>query len=112
MKDGLAGLGSVSAAVLASLCCIGPLLALSLGFGSLGFFFAFEKYRVLLLVLAFSFLGAAHLLSYRQEKRACQRGESDCPPAKFRRRRLYLWGLTAVVIVAAFFPQLLLLIYD
>ncbi len=45
MKALITGIGSVLGAVLASACCIGPLLTVGLGIGGLGAATALEAYR-------------------------------------------------------------------
>ncbi len=62
-KTALTGVGSVLSALLASLCCIGPVVFALIGAGSLGFAAAFEPYRPYLLALTVLFLGTAFHLS-------------------------------------------------
>ena len=95
--------GSVVAAISASLCCIGPLVAVLLGasgFAAAGFF---AKWRPVLLTATFAFLALAWFLTYRKPKAVCTDG-SCATTSAFAWSKVTLWIATASVIVAAGFP--------
>ena len=73
-KTALTSLGSVLSALLASLCCIGPVVFALIGAGSLGFAAVFEPYRLYLLALTVLFLGTAFYFTYRKREVQCEDG--------------------------------------
>ena len=94
---------SVITAGLASLCCIGPLVAVGLGLGAFGAAAFFESVRPYLLVVTVGLLGAAFYLTYRKKpEEKCEEGV--CAVAPKRSRGLALWIATVVVIPLAAFP--------
>lgn len=98
--------GSVLAAITASLCCIGPLVAVALGAGGFAASAVFEKWRPVFLGVTFTLLALAWYLTYRKPKAACE-PDSACatkPVAKWN--KVVLWFATAFVLVAAAFPNL------
>ena len=58
-KDKVTAVGSVVAAIGASLCWIGPLVALLLGAGSLAAALGLQEWRPVFLGMTFALLGAA-----------------------------------------------------
>lgn len=98
--------GSVLAAITASLCCIGPLVAVLLGASGFAASAVFEKWRPVFLGLTVVLLALAWYLTYRKPKAACEEG-SVCatkPVAKWN--KVVLWFATGVVLVTAAFPSL------
>jgi copper chaperone CopZ len=98
--------GSILAAITASLCCIGPLVAVALGAGGFAASAVFEKWRPAFLGVTFALLAQAWYLNYRKPKAACEEG-SVCatkPVAKWN--KVVLWFATVFVLVAAAFPSL------
>ncbi len=94
---------SVIAAGFASLCCIGPLMAVGLGLGAFGAAAFFESVRPYLLVVTAGFLGAGFYLTYRKKpEEKC--GEGVCAPAPKRSQKLALWIATGAIIPLAAFP--------
>ncbi|MEN9401716.1 MAG: hypothetical protein RL091_419 [Verrucomicrobiota bacterium] len=96
--------GGVFAGLAASLCCIGPLLALSLGLGSFAAAAWFAQWRPVLLCVTFVLLGLAWYCSYRRPKADCDDGSCPCPPGKTT--RISLWFGTLVALGAAIYPSL------
>ncbi len=98
--------GSVLAAITASLCCIGPLVAVVLGASGFAASAVFEKWRPVFLVVTVALLGLAWYLTYRKPKAACEAGSacSTEPVAKWN--QVVLWLATAFVLMAAAFPTL------
>lgn len=94
--------GSLIAGFVASLCCIGPLLAVSLGLGSFGLGSFFETLRPYLLAITGLLLGIAFYLTYRKSA-VCENGV--CKNEKvFHFNKLMLWIVTGFVIMFAVFP--------
>lgn len=96
--------GGVVAGIAASLCCIGPLLSLSLGLGSFAASAWFAQWRPVFLGVTFVLLGVAWYLTYRRPKVDCDDGSCARPPGKAA--RLSLWLGTLVALVAAVYPAL------
>ncbi|HUZ06198.1 MAG TPA: mercuric transporter MerT family protein [Candidatus Paceibacterota bacterium] len=98
--------GSLLAAITASLCCIGPLVAVLLGASGFAASAVFEKWRPVFLGVTFALLALAWYLTYRKPKAPCEEG-STCatrPVAKWS--KVVLWFATGVVLVTAAFPSL------
>lgn len=97
--------GGLLTAVAASLCCLGPLVAVALGFGTLAAAGWLESWRPLFLVGTVGFLAAAWWLTLRARRAACADG--SCVSASSRRRTLgMLIGGTVIVSALAVFPQI------
>ena len=98
---------TVTAAVAASICCIGPLAAALLGATSLGALVVFEKYRPYFAGITLLFLAGAFSMTYRKKPEACEPG-SVCAvagPARVGRiNRVILWGVTVIVLLVLSFP--------
>ena len=94
---------SVVTAGLASLCCIGPLVAVGLGLGAFGAASFFETVRPYLLVVMAGVLGTAFYLTYRKApEEKCEDGVCIVAPKKTQ--KLALWIATVVAIPLAAFP--------
>ena len=98
--------GSIVAAVSASLCCLGPIIAVSIGASGFAAASAFARWRPLFLVLTFALLGLAWFLSYSKPKTSPE-DSSACPATPASRwNKLVLFLATAVVLLFAVFPYL------
>lgn len=119
-KTVVAGFGGVAAALLGSLCCVGPLLFVTLGVGA-GFASAFEPLRPFFGWLMLALLGAGFWTVYgRRRVRVAQvaaegagtlgcdatcRPTATCSAATGRGRDVaLLWGATAFALVLWTFP--------
>ena len=100
------------AAILASTCCLGPLVLVALGFSGawIGNLTALEPYRPI-------FIGAALVamfFAYRRIHRpahACKPGEVCAIPQVRTTYRFIFWVVVALVLVALGFPYVLPLFY-
>lgn len=96
------------AAILASTCCLGPLLLITLGFSGawIGNLTVLEPYRPL-------FIGAALVALFFAWRRifrpaaACTTGEVCAVPQVRTTYKLLFWVVAALVVVALGFPFLL-----
>ena len=105
--DWVSGIGATVAATLASACCIGPVVLVGLGVGSVGFAAAFEPYRAYFLALTALLLGFAFWRVYRRPRAdECCEVSSEGRPRADRFRKGLLWVVTALSILAAGFPTL------
>lgn len=107
----LASLGAVGAAALASLCCIGPLLFVTLGVGA-GLASTFEPLRPLFTALTVALLGAGFYVVYGRRPAVaspaavvCGPDGSCAVPRNRRRERALLWTATLIALVLLTFPQ-------
>jgi len=97
-------LGSVIGGVLASACCIGPLVFALLGISGAAFAHSFEPFRPYLLVLTYGLLGGAFYLTYRPAKAECAPGEACEMPRAGQAGKVVLWIATIVVVLTTAFP--------
>jgi mercuric ion transport protein len=99
----MATAGSVVSGVLASACCIGPLVLGLLGISGAAFAQRLEPFRPYLLVMTYALLGGAFYLAYRPQA-ACGPGEACEMPRANRVGRIMLWIAAIVVVLATAFP--------
>ncbi len=96
------------AAILASTCCLGPLLLVAVGFSGawIGNLTVLEPYRPI-------FIGAALValfLAYRsifRPARACNPGEVCAVPHVKKAYKIIFWTVATLVVVAIAFPYIL-----
>jgi mercuric ion transport protein len=103
VKDKVILGSSIIAAIAASLCCIGPFVAILLGLGTFGAAAAFESIRPYLLGLTALLLVVAFYLTYRKHQVKCEDGSCQVRGAS-RTSKIMLWLATVVVIAFATFP--------
>jgi mercuric ion transport protein len=94
---------SVLAAIAASICCIGPIVAVGLGFSAAGLAAAFEPVRPYLLGMTFVILAFAFYRAYRRPEETCATGVCEKPVSR-RAQMLVLWLGAAIVVLFAAFP--------
>jgi mercuric ion transport protein len=90
--------GAVVSGLLASACCLGPLILAAIGIGGAGLLARFEAYRPVFTVATFGLLGAGFWLAYRKPK-AAEGDACGCehPKAsKLGRALLWIAGVVAV----------------
>lgn len=98
--------GSIVAAITASLCCIGPLVAVALGAGGFAASAVFEKWRPVFLGVTFALLALAWYLTYREPKENCEEGAACATKPVAKWNKVVLWFATALVLTVAAFPSL------
>jgi mercuric ion transport protein len=96
--------GSVFAAIIASFCCVLPIVFALTGFSILGASALFDAWRPYLLGLTFALLGLGFYFAYRPRREQCAPGSACAIPATNRSGRLMLWLATAAVVLFAAFP--------
>lgn len=103
VKEKLALSSSLIASILASLCCIAPLVTVALGLGSFGLSSFFETLRPYLLVATALLLGTAFYFTYRKTAVVCE--NEVCKRERVGRfNKVMLWTVTGLVILFATFP--------
>lgn len=100
------------AAILASSCCLGPLVLVGLGFSGawIGNLTVLEPYRPVFIGAALVALFFAWRRIFRQVE-ACKPGEVCAIPQVRHTYRLIFWAVAVLVLIALGFPYLLPLFY-
>ena len=100
------------AALLASTCCLGPLVLVALGFSGawIGNLTAMEPYRPIFLGAALVAMFFAWRRIYRPVKN-CKPGEVCAMPQVRTTYKLIFWVVVALIVVALGFPYVLPLFY-
>ena len=96
--------GSVAGGVLASACCIGPVVFALLGISGAALARGLEPFRPYLLVMTYGLLGGAFYLTYRPQTTECGPGNSCGVPRVKRAAKVALWLATFVVVLSTSFP--------
>lgn len=97
--------GALASALLASICCIGPVALAVLGLGGGALLLRVEPYRPFLLAATAMFLGGAFYLTYRRSAVEDCASDSACPSTAGRKdQKTVLWIVTLIVVLAATFP--------
>lgn len=100
------------AAILASTCCLGPLVLVALGFSGawIGNLTMLEPYRPVFIGIALVALFFAWRRIFRPAE-ACKPGEVCAVPHVRGTYKLIFWVVAALVLVALAFPYILPLFY-
>lgn len=101
-----ASLGAVGAALLASLCCIGPLLFVTLGVGA-GLASRFEPLRPVFSLLTVALIAIGFYIVYARppKSEACDTDGVCAVPRSRTREKILLWTATVVALLLLTFPQ-------
>ena len=101
-KRNVAAAGGVLGAVLASSCCIGPLLLIMLGASGawIGNLTALAPYQWLFIIATVGLLGAGFWTVYFKPKATCEEGSYCATPTSDRVVKTVLW-IGAVLVIAA-----------
>ncbi|MBI1805658.1 MAG: hypothetical protein HYR76_01250 [Ignavibacteria bacterium] len=95
--------GGVIAAIIASLCCIGPVALALIGVGSIGLFSMLEPYRSYLIGLTVLLLGLAFYFAYRKREVKCEDGSCKVQSSSLW-NKIGVWCATLVAAGAIAFP--------
>jgi len=100
------------AAILASTCCLGPLVLVALGFSGawIGNLTALEPYRPIFLTAGVVALFSAWPRIFRPANE-CEPGEVCAIPKVRTTYKVLFWGVTALVLVALTFPYVVPFFY-
>lgn len=101
-RQGWLAVGSVIGAILASACCIGPLVLLMLGVSGawIGNLAALEPYKPIFAGVALVFIGLGFRQVYFKPKHACEDGSYCARPESALITKSALWLSTALVVLA------------
>ena len=105
-------LAGVASGIGASVCCVGPLVLVSLGIGGtwVAYLTKWEPLRPFFLVLTLVFLGAAFWHLYISSP-VCEPGSDCANPAVRRRQRMIFWLVAAPLLALIAFPWYASLFY-
>ncbi len=106
--------GGAVAALLSSLCCLGPLVLVMLGVSGawIGNLAALEPYRPMFIGVAVVCMAFAYRYIYRAPAaQACEPGPLCALPQTNRLYKRLFWGVSALVLLALTFPYLMPLFY-
>lgn len=95
--------GSVLSSVLASACCIGPVVFVLLGFSGAAAALRFEPFRPYLLAVTYGLLAGGFYLTYRPAA-DCAPGAACEMPGANRASKVLLWLSAVAVMVVTAFP--------
>ncbi|HEX9877881.1 MAG TPA: mercuric transporter MerT family protein [Gammaproteobacteria bacterium] len=101
-KRGLLATGGLIGAVLASTCCIAPLVFVTLGVSGawIGNLTALAPYQWLFLTVSVGFLGAGFWAVYFRRTAACSAGGYCATPTADRVVKIALWAGTVLIAAA------------
>ncbi len=101
-KKRIAATGSVIGAILASSCCIVPLLLVTLGVSGawIGSLSALEPYKPWFAAVTMLFLGIGFWQVYWKPKQECEEGSYCASPKSDRVVKIALWSATLLVALA------------
>lgn len=101
-KSRFVAAGSLLAAVLASSCCIGPLLLVTLGVSGawIGNLTALEPYQPIFVLITFVFLALGFWQVYFRPAQVCRDDEACARPISGRLVKAVLWMATVLVVLA------------
>lgn len=107
-------IGGVLAAIGASVCCLGPLVLVSIGVGGawMSNLTLLAPYRWVFILAALGFMGFAWRKIYRVPAAAqCEPGTLCAVPQTNRVYRVMFWVVSALVLLAFAFPYFIPLFY-
>lgn len=110
-----ASFGAVGAAFLAALCCVGPLLFVTLGVGA-GLASTFEPLRPVFTIATVALLAVGFYAVYGKRpsavapEAACGPSDACVIPQSRTRDRVLLWMATVIALLLLTFPQWSLLL--
>ena len=105
-KRRLFATGGVAGSLLASSCCILPLVLFSLGIGGawVGNLVALYPYKPYFVTVTLLFLAGGFYMAYRKPKMVCEPGSYCATPTSGIVLKASLWGATLLVAAALAFP--------
>lgn len=98
-------IGAVLAAIGASVCCVGPLLLLSLGIGGawMSILTSMETVRPVFIILTLIFIGLGYRKLYLIPEN-CEEGQACASPDVKQKQRLIFWIGSGLILLLLAFP--------
>ncbi len=103
--------GGIIASVLASLCCVGPLVLTLLGVSGAAVLSQFGALRVPMIIIVLVLFGIAGISLYRKRK-SCEVGSICADPKKFRKMVIFYWVGFVIAILGIASPQWIALFFS
>lgn len=99
------GIGAVLAAIGASVCCVGPLLLLSLGIGGgwMSTLTSMETVRPIFIILTLVFIGLGYRKLYLIPEN-CEEGQACASSDVKQKQRLLFWVGSGLILLLLVFP--------
>ncbi len=96
-------------ALLASVCCVAPLVLVMLGVNGawVGNLKALQPYKPIFILFTIGFLVAGFYSAYRKPKESCEPGSPCAVPQTRKGQKVILWIATVVVAVLLALPYLI-----
>jgi mercuric ion transport protein len=94
----------IIASIIASFCCIGPLILTLLGVSGAAVFTKFEIIRTPMIVLVFTLFGVSGFSLYHKRK-TCEPGSICADSKKFRKMIIFYWSGLVLAILGITSPQ-------
>ena len=104
MREKIASTVAIFMSGLASICCVGPIVLVSLGLGGAGLAAGLTAYRPYFLGVTAFFLGLSFYLVYRKRQVACADGPCEMRSGS-KRMKAGTWLIAAAVVGMATFPN-------
>jgi len=92
--------GGIVAAIVSSLCCIGPFIFGTIGIGGATSLLFLDQYRGIIIGIVITLIGLGWFMNYRLEKNECKEGTICADPKKRKMRRM---GLSISSFIALLF---------
>ncbi len=102
-----ASIGSILSGLLASLCCIGPLIFVILGLSGAAFFAKLEQYRWIFGTVAIGFLALGFFFIYRNGEECSPGSSCAVNPGRKKLNKIILWIVTILVVFFIFSPNII-----
>jgi mercuric ion transport protein len=96
--------GSIISGFTASLCCLGPLVFIALGFGGAAIFTKFEQYRLPIGAVALGLLALSFYFTYKGEEKCTPGSSCAVNPRRKKFNKIMLWVITILVLIFISFP--------
>ena len=99
------GIGAALAAIGASVCCVGPLLLLSLGIGGawMSTLTSMETVRPFFFIITLIFIGLGYRKLYLIPEN-CEEGQTCAVPEVKQRQRMIFWIGSVLILLLLAFP--------
>ena len=103
-KSGLLVGSGIVAAIIASVCCIGPLILTILGISGAAVLARFDVIRIPMIILVLILFGVAGFTLYRK-RNSCEPGSICADPKKYRKMVVFYWLGLVVAVLGITSPQ-------
>lgn len=104
-KDKSLLVGGLFASIVASVCCVGPIIFAVLGLSTAGLLSSVELLRPLFILIALGFLAVAFYLTYREKPSTHCESDAHCPtPTSKKHKKYVLWFSAFLILSTITFP--------